>query len=29
MMRKLGTTKLADIIFLAQKIGLIHPPNNQ
>lgn len=29
MMRKLGTTKLADIIFLAQKIGLIHPPNTQ
>ncbi|AFJ03262.1 Nitrate/nitrite response regulator protein [Methylophaga frappieri] len=27
MMRKLGTTKLADIIFLAQKIGVIHPPH--
>ncbi|EMR11879.1 two component transcriptional regulator, partial [Methylophaga lonarensis MPL] len=27
MMRKLGTTKLADIIFLAQKIGLIHSPH--
>lgn len=27
MMRKLGTTKLADIIFLAQRIGLIHPPS--
>lgn len=29
MMRKLNTTKLADIIFLAQKIGLIHPPHDE
>lgn len=29
MMRKLGTTKLADIIFLAQKIGVVHPPHNE
>lgn len=27
MMRKLGTNKLADVIFLAQKIGLVYPPN--
>jgi len=27
MMRKLDTTKLIDIIFLAQKIGLITPPS--
>ncbi len=29
MMRKLSTTKLADIIFLAQKIGVVHPPHNE
>lgn len=29
MMRKLGTTKLAEVIFLAQKIGLVYPPNNE
>lgn len=29
MMRKLGTIKLVDIIFLAQKIGLINPPRHQ
>jgi two-component system invasion response regulator UvrY len=28
MMRKLGTGKLVDVIFLAQKIGLINSPNN-
>lgn len=29
MMRKLGKNKLADIIFLAQKIGVIHPHHNE